>query len=113
MGDIGQKRLFTEWYIFGINIDMRFEFDPAKSRANKDKHGIDFIGAQVLWFGAFFEFVLKNTTESRSAVIGQIDGAFWTAIITYRGERIRIISVRRSRNEEKKAYEARAKINHR
>jgi uncharacterized DUF497 family protein len=28
---------------------MRFEFDPVKSTANKDKHGIDFVEAQVLW----------------------------------------------------------------
>ena len=92
---------------------MRFEFDPAKSHGNKEKHGIDFIEAQVLWFGSFFEFRLKTATESRYAIVGQVDGAFWTAIITYREERIRIISVRRSRDEEKKAYEARAKANHR
>lgn len=92
---------------------MHFEFNPAKSRANKEKHGIDFIEAQVLWFGSFLEFELRTTTESRYAVVGQIDGAFWTAIITYREERIRVISVRRSRDEEKKAYEARAKATHR
>ena len=28
---------------------MDFEFDPAKSAANLEKHGIDFIGAQALW----------------------------------------------------------------
>lgn len=92
---------------------MRFEFDPAKSQSNKEKHGIDFVEAQVLWFGSFFELKLKTTTESRYAIVGQLDGAFWTAIITYREERIRIISVRRSRDEEKQAYEARAKANHR
>ncbi|MGK5084831.1 BrnT family toxin [Bdellovibrionota bacterium FG-1] len=92
---------------------MRFEFDLTKSQGNKEKHGIDFVEAQVLWFGSFFEFELKTTTECRYAIVGQIDGIFWTAIITYRDERIRIISVRRSRDEEKKAYEARAKANHR
>ena len=37
-----------------------------------------------------------------------IDDAYWTAVITRRGERIRIISVRRSRREEKAAYEKNA-----
>ena len=26
-----------------------FEFDPGKSRSNRDKHGIDFREAQLLW----------------------------------------------------------------
>ena len=92
---------------------IRFEFDPVKSQNNKEKHGIDFVEAQVLWFGSFFEFELRSTTESRSAIVGQIEEAFWTAIITYRKERIRIISVRRSRDEEKEAYETRVKVSHR
>lgn len=28
---------------------MEFEFDEAKSQANKVKHGIDFVAAQALW----------------------------------------------------------------
>ncbi len=92
---------------------MVFEFDPEKSRANLAKHGIDFTEAQALWFEPFFEFKLKTTTEDRHAVIGRMNGTFWTAIITYRQNRIRIISVRRSRDEEKKAYQARAKAPHR
>jgi len=28
---------------------MRFEFDASKSAANKAKHGIDFVEAQLLW----------------------------------------------------------------
>ena len=56
---------------------MEFEFDPNKSKANRAKHGIDFIKAQQLW----------------------------SAIITYRQGRVRIISVRRSRKEEVGIYE--------
>jgi uncharacterized DUF497 family protein len=87
---------------------MNFEFDPAKSQGNRAKHGIDFAEAQALWFGSIFEFELRSATENRFGVVGQIDGVFWTAIITYRAERIRIISVRRSRDEEKKVYQDRA-----
>jgi uncharacterized DUF497 family protein len=38
-------------------------------------------------------------------VIGQIAGKHWSAVVTYRGETIRLISVRRSRAREVEAYE--------
>ena len=39
-------------------------------------------------------------------VIGKIDEKYWTEIITYRNDNIRIISVRRARNEEIELYES-------
>jgi uncharacterized DUF497 family protein len=89
-------------------INYIFEFDSLKSQNNKNKHGIDFVEAQALWFGAFLEFPLVSESESRFVVIGQINYKFWTAVITYREENIRIISVRRSRDEEKEAYKKKA-----
>jgi hypothetical protein len=38
-------------------------------------------------------------------VVGKIDGRHWSAVVTYRGDAIRIISVRRSREEEVALYE--------
>ena len=38
--------------------------------------------------------------------IGRIDEKHWSGIIAYRGDRIRIISVRRSRKEEIEIYES-------
>lgn len=91
---------------------MGFEFDSNKSRINKEKHGINFIEAQALWSSPHFEFPLKTDGEPRWAIIGIIDDAFWTAIITKRMGEIRIISVRRSRYEEKQAYQSRFKEDH-
>jgi uncharacterized DUF497 family protein len=88
---------------------MNFEFDLTKSRSNKIKHGIDFNEAQELWLSPHFEFPLKTEGEARWAVIGTIADIFWTAIITKRTGFTRIISVRRSRYEEKQAYESRFK----
>jgi uncharacterized DUF497 family protein len=88
---------------------MIFEFDLAKSQSNKIKHGIDFNEAQELWLSPHFEFTLKTTGEPRWAVIGIISHIFWTAIITKRNAHTRIISVRRSRDEEKEAYQSRFK----
>lgn len=86
---------------------MDFEFDTNKSENNKKKHGIDFIEAQVLWQDSdLIEIPAKTTDETRFLVIGKISGKYWSGIITYRGEKIRIISVRHSRPEEVEIYES-------
>ena len=86
---------------------MEFEFDDAKSQANQEKHGIDFIDAQLLWLDSLLvEIPARTVDEPRYLVVGAIAGAHWSAIITYREERIRIISVRRSRREEVEIYES-------
>jgi uncharacterized DUF497 family protein len=84
---------------------MDFEYDPAKSLANLKKHGIDFIGAQALWSDPDrIEIPAHSLDEPRFQVIGRVGDLVWSAFITVRGDRIRIISVRRARDEEKAAY---------
>ncbi len=86
---------------------MEFEFNPDKSGGNKKKHGIDFVEAQALWDDPdLIEIPAKTSDEPRFVVIGKISGKYWSAVITYRGEKIRIISVRRSRKEEIDIYES-------
>jgi hypothetical protein len=85
---------------------MEFEFDPAKSEANKAKHGIDFNEAIALLDDENrIEVSARTTDEPRFLVVGRIAGKLWSSVITYRGEKIRIVSVRRSRLEEVKLYE--------
>jgi uncharacterized protein len=85
---------------------MPFEFDEAKSRGNKAKHGIDFVEAQALWLDdMLIEIPARIQDEPRFLVIGMIGDEHWSAVITYREDRIRIISVRRSRDEEVMLYE--------
>jgi len=52
------------------------------------------------------EVPAKTQDESRHLNIGVIAEKHWSAVITYRDKNIRIISVRRSRNEEIKLYES-------
>ncbi|MCX5790395.1 MAG: BrnT family toxin [Elusimicrobia bacterium] len=86
---------------------MEFEFDEAKSKSNKAKHGIDFVEAQALWDDPeLLEVPLKSEDEPRVMMIGRIGDNHWSAIITHRQERVRIISVRRSRTEERELYES-------
>ena len=85
---------------------MKFEFDSKKSRSNEAKHGIDFGKAQSLWDDPDMVVIPARTVdEPRILVIGRIENNHWSAIITYPGDRIRIISVRRSRKEEVDLYE--------
>ena len=89
---------------------MEFEFDAEKSTANKAKHGINFTEAARLWNDELrIEIPARTVGEARVMVIGVIDGQCWSAVISHRKERIRIISVRRSRAEEVKLYEGKDK----
>ena len=86
---------------------MEFEFDNNKSEVNKQKHGIDFDEAKELWEDFdYVEIPVKTSDEPRFLVMGKIKNKHWTGVITYRSEKIRIISVRRSRKEEIDIYES-------
>lgn len=86
---------------------MEFEFDLEKSAANKLKHGIDFVEAQALWNDLeMIEIPARTEDEPRYLVVGRIGDKHWSGIVAYRGARIRIISVRRSRKEETAIYES-------
>ena len=75
---------------------MEFEFDPDKSAANKQKHGIGFTDAQALWEDPMrLEVPARTVDEPRWLVIGQIESKHWSAVVTYRQQRVRISPVRR------------------
>jgi uncharacterized DUF497 family protein len=86
---------------------IEFEFDRGKSDINKEKHGIDFFQAQGLWQDERrIEIPARTVDEPRLVIVGVIEGIHWSAVITYRGHRVRIVSVRRSREEEVRLYES-------
>lgn len=86
---------------------VHFEFDSVKSQSNLDKHGICFQEAQLLWNDPdLIEIKAKSEDELRYLVIGVIAQKHWSAVITYRNGKIRLISVRRSRQREVELYES-------
>jgi uncharacterized DUF497 family protein len=88
---------------------MPFEYDPDKSRSNVLKHGIDFEVAQYLWEDPdLLEIKARTEDEPRFLIIGTIENKHWSAVVTYRDDSIRIISVRRSRPAEIALYESQA-----
>ena len=85
---------------------MEFEYDPAKSESNLEKHGIDFDEAVELWNDRYMlEFELECKGERRFAAIARYSGAVWFCVYTMRGEAVRIISVRRAVKGEVSLYD--------
>jgi uncharacterized DUF497 family protein len=85
-----------------------FEFDPAKSEANSVKHGVDFVAAQQLWADDRLLIVAARSgpaEEARWVAIGSMDDKMWSAVFALREDRIRLISVRRSREKEAALYD--------
>ena len=86
---------------------MGFEYDADKSSENKRKHGIDFEEAQALWADfALLEIPARTNDEPRWMLIGKIEQKHWSAVVTRRGDNVRLISVRRARAEEVAIYES-------
>ena len=87
---------------------MKFEYDQRKSSKTKMERGIDFVEAQILWDDDnLLEIPAKTVDdEGRCLVIGMIGEKHWSAIITYRDDSLRIISVRRATKKEVALYES-------
>ena len=85
---------------------MKFEWDPQKSLVNRGKHNIDFDSTKSLWNDPDrIEILAPHPLENRFILIGKIGNQIWSAVYTLREEVIRMISVRRSRKQEKALYE--------
>ncbi|MFP4484614.1 MAG: BrnT family toxin [Spirochaetaceae bacterium] len=86
--------------------DVEFEYDPDKSLRNSRKHGIDFEDAQKPWDDSNLVILPSRfADEERALAIGQVEDICRTAVFTERSGRMRLISVRRSRQEERTMYE--------
>ncbi len=84
---------------------MVFEWNPAKSEANREKHGIDFETSKALWLDeSRIEIEAPHPVEKRNIIIAKLHSHLWPAIYTMRNEAIRIISVRRAREKEVELY---------
>jgi hypothetical protein len=87
---------------------MRFEFDPEKAAANRDKHGVSFADAE----GVFEDQLAVHRPdpdaegEERFVAVGLGSaGRVLVVVYTTHEEDIRLISVRRATKREVKIYE--------
>lgn len=87
---------------------MQFDWDPAKSESNLQKHGINFVTAVQVFADPnrrYKDSSRPADSEPRTIVIGQIrDGRLFTVVFTMRNGVSRIISARRSRHAERREY---------
>lgn len=83
---------------------MNFDWDPAKSASNEAKHGLSLAAASALWAGPVVTLPSKHPGELRHLAIGLIEGRHWTVVYAPRGNRLRLISARRSRKNEKTLF---------
>ena len=82
-----------------------FEFDKNKIEANERKHGISFEYARRLWKDPNgIEIPARWVDEPRLVLIANLERDIWSAVFTLRENKIRIISVRKARDNEKEIY---------
>jgi uncharacterized protein len=82
------------------------EFDAAKSDKNHRNRGIGFKRfAEIdVDTAVAVEDTRNDYGKRRLRVLGRIDGKLYAAVITPRGEAIRVISLRRANKREERAY---------
>ena len=86
---------------------MNYEYDGTKSSSNKQKYGIDFEEAKLLWNDdRMVEILTTYEDEERFINIGKINTKFYTVVTTLRRDKIKIISARRARKKEIAIYES-------
>lgn len=85
---------------------MKFEWDEHKRASNIDKHGIDFLDADLLFGGLFLDVEAKIVKgERRWLALGKIESLFVTAVFTRRDDGVRIISMRSATSGERARYQ--------
>lgn len=82
-----------------------FEWDEAKRQKNLEKHCLDFRDVRLIFDGRPVVHVRSHKNdEARFASVARIEARFYTVVWTWRAERRRIISFRRARDGEERAY---------
>jgi len=92
---------------------MRYEWDNHKKIANKIKHGVDFESASDFEWDSALEALDTRETygEERWIAIGLISKRLHVLIYTFRGNNIRLISLRKANDREVTFYEENRQIN--
>jgi uncharacterized DUF497 family protein len=80
------------------------EWDPRKAASSRRKHGIDFDEAIEVFYGPNLVRRSDRNKEERWLAIGESEGRVIAVAFTWREDTLRIISARRARINEKRAY---------
>jgi len=84
---------------------VEFEWDEEKRAATFAARGLDFAFATLFFDGRpVVDRASPRGGEERTMSIAFVEGSFLTLVWTKRNEKIRVISMRRSRVAEERAY---------
>jgi uncharacterized DUF497 family protein len=91
-----------------IHRPLRFEWDERKRAANLKKHGLDLLDAINLFDGRpVITYPSPRNNEERFVTVGILAETFVALVWTERDDTIRLISLRKARNEERQAHHSR------
>lgn len=88
-------------------MTVKVDYDPDKDAANRSKHGVPLaFGACVFEDGDHLVLASFRPIdgEDRFKAVGMVGGLLYTAVHVWRGETVRLISVRRSNAGEQRDY---------
>ena len=90
---------------------MDFEWDNAKNQTNFEKRGLRFEDAALVFENETFTFLddRKDYGEKRYVTLGQLAKRVVVMVHTQRNDKMRIISLRKANEREKKIYYERLK----
>ena len=81
-----------------------FEWDEAKRLATLGKHGLDFIDMVAVFDGPHYVRDARSDTERREIAVGMVEGLFVAVVFTRRDDRVRLITARKARRDERRKY---------
>ena len=86
---------------------MEFEWDETKRRKNIERHRIDFLDADKVFAGpVIIGPARSDVTEERWLATGVLGDVHVSVVYTWRGQAVRIISMRRARVAERARHQA-------
>lgn len=85
---------------------MEFEWDAAKDAINRVKHAMPFAEGIKLFADPNAVLLPGRPIqgEQRWIMVGELQGRIFAAVFTWRGETVRVISIRRARTNEQRSY---------
>ena len=86
-------------------MKLQFEWNKVKRISNLKKHKIDFEDAILIFEHSISHIPSRFKGEERWITLGELNGIMILVVWTWRDPKIRIISARRLRENEKRKYQ--------
>ncbi len=88
---------------------MTYVWDERKRSANLEKHGLDFVDANLVHEAPVkvtFDLTRESRSERRFMDLAAVEGTVVALVYTLRSGSVRCISMRRAKRKERRVYHA-------